>query len=158
MTSEAEMTTENNARQLVVVGVDGSDESVAALKWAASYAVATGATLHAILAWHYPAPVGPGPVGVAPASISDEVRENMARALADTVAAADLGLPVDEIIEYGHPAQALVDASKDADLLVVGSRGHGSFTGMLVGSVSLQCVSQAHCPVVVVRDRPGGGP
>ena len=54
-------------------------------------------------------------------------------------------------IVYGHPAVVLVDASRTADLLVVGNRGHGAFTGMLTGSVSMHCVNNANCPVVVVR-------
>src|ERR1700760_3358120 len=58
----------------VVVGVDGSAESVGALKWAAGYGAATGATITAVLSWHYPAPVGLAPVGVAPKPVSDEVR------------------------------------------------------------------------------------
>ena len=57
---------------------------------------------------------------------------------------------------YGHPAQALIEASNEADLLVVGSHGHGAFTGMLVGSVSIHCVTGAFCPVVVVRGSDGG--
>lgn len=52
---------------------------------------------------------------------------------------------------FGHPAEVLVDESKAADLLVVGSRGHGAITGVLIGSVSIHCVTHAHCPVVVVR-------
>jgi nucleotide-binding universal stress UspA family protein len=145
------MTTEGSAGQVVVVGVDGSDESVAALKWAAAYAAATGATISALMAWHYPAAVGPAPVGVAPEEITDEVRTSMTEALSKAVAEGAPGLEVQQKIRYGHPAQVLVDASADADLLVVGSRGHGAFTGMLVGSVSIHCVTNAHCPVVVVR-------
>ena len=56
-------------------------------------------------------------------------------------------------IVYGHPAQVLLDESGDADLLVVGHRGRGAFTGMLVGSVSTHCVTHASCAVVVVRTR-----
>jgi nucleotide-binding universal stress UspA family protein len=58
---------------------------------------------------------------------------------------------VETRIEYGHPAQVLIDASKEADLIVVGASGHGAFTGMLVGSVSIHCVTGAFCPVTVVR-------
>jgi len=58
---------------------------------------------------------------------------------------------VETRIEYGHQAQVLIDASKEADLIVVGSSGHGTFTGMLVGSVSIHCVTSAFCPVTVVR-------
>jgi nucleotide-binding universal stress UspA family protein len=145
------MTTEGNARKLVVVGVDGSEESVAALRWAGEYAATVGATLRAILAWHYPAAVGPAPVGVAPQVISEEVRQNMAATLAQAVATANPGVPVDQAIAYGHPVQVLVEASKEADLLVVGRRCHAAITGMLVGSVSIHCVTHAHCPVVVVQ-------
>jgi nucleotide-binding universal stress UspA family protein len=137
--------------QLVVAGVDGSDESVAALKWAAAYAAATGARLRAVLAWHYPAAVGPAPVGVAPAAVSDEVRASMAEALAKAIAAGAPGADVEQQIGYGHPAEVLIGQSQEADLLVVGNRGHGKFTGMLVGSVSIHCVTHAYCPVVVVR-------
>jgi nucleotide-binding universal stress UspA family protein len=145
------MTTEDNARKLVVVGVDGSDESVAALRWAGEYAAATGATLRAILAWHYPAAVGPAPVGIAPQVVSDEVRQNMVTALAQAVTRANPGVPVDQIVGYGHPVQLLVEASKEADLLVVGRRGHAAIAGMQLGSVSIHCVTHAHCPVVVVE-------
>ena len=137
--------------QLVVVGVDGSAESVAALKWADAYAAATGARIRVVMAWHYPAAVGPAPVGVAPAAITEEVRQHVTEALDKTVAEAAVGVDVEKQVGYGHPAQVLVDQSAGADLLVVGHRGHGAFTGMLVGSVSVHCVTHAHCPVVVVR-------
>lgn len=137
--------------QLVVIGVDGSPESVAALKWAAAYGAATGARLRAVMAWHYPAPVGIAPVGVAPAAISEEVRQQMTESLAKAVAEAAADAEIEQEVGYGHPAQVLIDQSADADLLVVGSRGHGAFTGMMVGSVSIHCVTHAHCPVVVVR-------
>jgi nucleotide-binding universal stress UspA family protein len=137
--------------QLVVVGVDGSPESVAALKWAAAYGAATGARLRAVMAWHYPAAVGTAPAGVAPAAISAEVRQQMTETLAKAVAEAATDAEIEQEIGYGHPAQVLIDQSADADLLVVGNRGHGAFTGMMVGSVSIHCVTHAHCPVVVVR-------
>jgi nucleotide-binding universal stress UspA family protein len=142
------MTTEP---ELIVVGVDGSPESVGALTWAAGYGKACGARIRALLAWHYPSAVGPGPPGVAPKSITDEVRAEMSEHLANAIAAGAPDAHVEPVIGYGHPAQVLVDASREADLLVVGSRGHGAFTGMLVGSVSLHCVHHAFCPVVVVR-------
>jgi len=145
----------NGGQQLVVVGVDGSTESVAALKWAGGYAAATGARLRAVLAWHYPSAVGPAPVGVAPASISNEVRASMTEHLTTAIAEASLAVDVEQQIGYGHPAEVLVSQSEEADLLVVGNRGHGAFTGMLVGSVSIHCVTHALCPVVVVRGRDG---
>jgi nucleotide-binding universal stress UspA family protein len=142
------MTTE---RELIVVGVDGSPESVAALTWAARYGMASGGRIRALLAWHYPSAVGPSPPGVAPESITDEVRATMTGHLTAAIAAGAPDARVEPVIGYGHPAQVLVESSREADLLVVGSRGHGAFTGMLVGSVSLHCVHHAFCPVVVVR-------
>jgi nucleotide-binding universal stress UspA family protein len=139
-------------RGLVVVGIDGSAQSVAALHWAASYAAATGASVRAVMAWHYPAAAGPAPVGVAPGR--PETEELMRRHLHDAVAQvypAGARAEVDTSIGYGHPAQVLIDESKEADLLVVGASGHGAFTGMLVGSVSIHCVTSAFCPVTVVR-------
>jgi len=151
------MATEGSAEPRVVVGVDGSAESIGALKWAASYAAATGATITAVLSWHYPTAAGPAPVGVAPQAISDEVRANMQEVL-DKALTEVFGTTAPEKVHakiaYGHPSPVLVDESKDADLLVVGNRGHGSFTGMLVGSVSIHCVTNAACPVVVVRSAP----
>jgi nucleotide-binding universal stress UspA family protein len=140
----------------VVVGVDGSAESIDALKWAAGYAAATGATVTALLSWHYPAAVGIAPVGVAPKPVSDEVRAHLEETL-DKALSEVFGTSVPKNVEaklaYGHPAPVLIDESRQADLLVLGHRGHGAFTGMLVGSVSMHCVSNSACPVVVVRGR-----
>jgi nucleotide-binding universal stress UspA family protein len=148
------MAAEHGTTPQVVVGVDGSTESVAALKWAASYATATGGQVRAVMAWHYPSAAGPAPVGVAPESISDEVRHHMAETVSKAVADAELDSELVQVqVAYGHPAEVLVDRSAEADMLVVGSRGHSTFTAMLVGSVSLNCVTHAACPVPVVRSR-----
>jgi nucleotide-binding universal stress UspA family protein len=148
------MATESASVPRVVVGVDGSAESVSALEWAAGYAKATGATVTAVLSWHYPAAVGMAPVGVAPKAVSDEVRAQMQETLDKALTEAFGSAAPDNVhtkIAYGHPAMVLVAESEHADLLVVGHRGHGAFTGMLIGSVSIHCVSSAACPVVVVR-------
>jgi nucleotide-binding universal stress UspA family protein len=146
-----------SGQELVVVGVDGSAESVAALAWAARYASASGARVQALLAWHYPGPVGGPAMDKAPESVEAQTEQQMRATLDEAVAKAVPGQAsgVETSIGYGHPAQVLIDASQDADLLVVGSRGHGSWTGMLVGSVSIHCVTGAHCPVVVVRSGDG---
>lgn len=149
------MTTEGKAES-VVVGVDGSPASTIAMAWAARYAKALGATVRVVMAWHYPAAAGPAPIGVAPAAVTGEVEANKQAELDKAVAAAFGDSPsvqVETKIAYGHPAQVLVDESRDADLLVVGSRGHGGFTGMLLGSVSTHCVTHATCPVTVVRGK-----
>jgi len=148
------MTSETNGQELVVVGVDGSTVSVRALAWAARYATATGARVQALLAWHYPGVVGEAPVGVAPDPVHQQTESREQAILDKAIAEALSGQPgpgAERKIGYGHPAQVLIEASKEADLLVVGSHGHGAFTGMLLGSVSIHCVTGAFCPVVVVR-------
>jgi nucleotide-binding universal stress UspA family protein len=139
----------------VIVGVDGSPESVEALAWAARYAAATGATISAVHAWHYP-PAGPVPAGRPPQAVTEEVRRHMQEAL-DSALTEVYGTAtpdkVDTKVAYGHPAMVLVNESEAADLLVVGNRGHGKFSGMLLGSVSIHCVTTASCPVLVVRGK-----
>jgi nucleotide-binding universal stress UspA family protein len=150
------MATQVGSVPQVVVGVDGSAESIGALKWAAGYAAATGATVTAVLSWHYPAPVGLSPVGVAPKPVTDEVRAHMQEALDKSLTEVYGTSAPDNVqtkLDYGHPAAVLVEESRQADLLVVGHRGHGAFTGMLLGSVSTHCVANSACPVVVVRGR-----
>jgi nucleotide-binding universal stress UspA family protein len=149
------MTSDNDARPVVVVGVDGSDESVAALRWAARYSAAAGASVHAVLVWHYPTAASVPPVGRTPPAVEGEVEEHITATLSEAIAKAapDMpDVPIASEIRYGHPAQVLVEESGQADLLVVGRSGHGAFIGMLVGSVSQHCVAAAECPVVVVRD------
>jgi nucleotide-binding universal stress UspA family protein len=139
----------------VVVGVDGSAESVEALRWAASYAAATAATISAVHAWHYLA-AGPVPASRPPQPITDQVRAQLQETL-DAALTQVFGTTtpeqVDTKVAYGHPAMVLVNEAAGADLLVVGNRGHGAFGGMLLGSVSIHCVTAAPCPVVVVREK-----
>jgi nucleotide-binding universal stress UspA family protein len=142
------------ASELVIVGVDGSAESVEALRWAARYARASGAEVHAVRAWHYPSAVGPGPEGRAPAAVTGQVEQEMQGQLDDALARAfPEGRPdfVQTRLAYGHSADALIRAAEDADLLVVGNKGHGAFAGMVLGSVSMHCVTSARCPVVVIK-------
>ena len=146
------MSGEGGGQELVVVGVDGSDESVAALRWAARYATATGARVRALLAWHYPGAVGGPPIEKAPEAIHEQTDAQMQETLDAAIAkAGQEAAGVEKHTAYGHPAQALIEASNEADLLVVGRHGHGAFSGMLLGSVSIHCVTGAHCPVVVIR-------
>jgi nucleotide-binding universal stress UspA family protein len=153
------MTSADGAGPLVVVGLDGSASSVAALSWAAEYADATGGTVRAVLAWHYPA-AGPAPAGPAPGVVTEEVRQSLQDNLDRAVAKVYSDRPAARLetrMSFGHPAQVLIDESQTADLLVVGQRGRGAFTGMLLGSVSIHCVTNAECPVIVVRGRSGQG-
>lgn len=134
-------------RGRVVVGVDGSASSRAALRWAAAQAALTGASLEAVIAWHSPTSYGfPILSGEDWAEAATTVLDDALRDVLGEGAAA-----VERRILNGHPARMLLDASKDADLLVVGSRGHGGFVGVLLGSISEYVVTHASCPVVVVR-------
>jgi nucleotide-binding universal stress UspA family protein len=134
----------------ILVGIDGSDSSIQALQWAARQAVLTTSSLDVIMTWDLPSSYGwamPFPDGYDP-------EESIRTLLTDTVAELRkefLDVVVTTRVLRGHPAPILVEASKDADLLVVGSRGHGEFTGMLIGSVSEHCAAHAHCPVLVHR-------
>jgi hypothetical protein len=159
------MTSEGNGQELVVVGVDGSAESVRALGWAARYATATGARVQALLGWRYPAAAGQAPVGVAPDPIHAQSRCTSWRSRRGD--RQGLFRPAGRWPRrgwYGHPAQVLI-GPEAADLPVAGSHGHGAFTGMLVGSVSIhahrrvlggrveRCLLSAACLPV-----PGTGP
>ncbi len=136
-----------STRPLVIVGVDGSEYSHAAVAWATDYAKQSGAVLELLIAWHWP------PMYGYPMLIPSFDAEGVARGLVEK-AAAEVSLPPERLrttVLSGPPAQRLVEASTRADLLVVGPRGHGSFSGLLLGSVGAHCVHHAHCPVVVVR-------
>jgi nucleotide-binding universal stress UspA family protein len=151
------MTSGGGARHVVVAGVDGSAESIAALRWASRYAAATGALVRAVHAWQYPATFGE-PTGRTPRSVTAEVEQRMRDELAQAVAQVypdGAEGQVELLLRYGHPVEVLIEESKDADLLVVGHHGHNVFAGMLVGSVSIHCVTSASCPVVVVRAAEG---
>ena len=147
------MTETGSGRQVVVAGIDGSPESVAALSWAGRYAAATGAAVRAVRAWHFPTVAGGPPEGKAPPAVTSEIKQRMRDETGEAIAKANVPAPVqvETEITYGHPVQVLIDESKTANLLVVGHRGHGGFHEMLTGSVAIHCVSHAACPVVVVR-------
>lgn len=135
----------------IVVGVDGSPSSLAALDWAGRQGSLTHEPVLVILTWEWPHDLGwapPLPANFDPAADASHV-------LDEAVGAARAAHPQVEIrgsVTQGRAAATLVEASRGASLLVVGSRGHGGFTGMLLGSVSQHCVTNARCPVVVVRD------
>jgi nucleotide-binding universal stress UspA family protein len=136
-----------------VVGVDGSDTSTAALEWAAALASRIGASVEAVTTWQWPTVVGPAiafPIDYDPAGDA----RGMLASLVDPVAVRYPGVSVTARIVEGHPAETLVAASRHADLLVVGSRGHGAFSGLLLGSVSQHCATHAVSPVLIYRDRP----
>jgi nucleotide-binding universal stress UspA family protein len=145
------MTTPQNQSTTIVVGVDGSEASRDALRWAAQQAALTGAQLRVVMSWYIPTSAYWLPM---PEDIDAEkaTRDILDRTLHETLGDTPT-ISVSTVVAEGHPAPVLIDQSQDADLLVVGSRGHGEFTGMLLGSVSEHCVSHAGCPVVVVRPK-----
>jgi nucleotide-binding universal stress UspA family protein len=140
-----------DAQGRIVVGVDGSEASIDAVRWALQQAQLTGSSLEVLTSWHFPNQYAEW--------VADEIDwDARARALLeDTLTAAHIekDMQVTRTARPGHPAAVLTDASTSADLLVVGSRGHDGFAGMLLGSVSSHVAAHAHCPVVVVRHRDG---
>jgi nucleotide-binding universal stress UspA family protein len=142
------------ANDTIIVGVDGSAPSVQALRWAGRQAELTGARMVAVMAWELPGAFGWAGVPGLPEDL--DMEEPAAQALAEAVAAA---LPparaetVEQVVVLGNAAQAILDRAdeEDADLIVVGVRGHGTFRATLLGSVSHSVTVHADCPVVVVR-------
>ena len=135
----------------IVVGVDGSVPSKAALAWAIRQARLTGAVVDAVIAWEFPPTYG-YPMPATPAADFEAIAAEVA---ADTIAEISaIAGPVkirSKVVE-GNAAQVLLSESAGADLLVVGNRGHGGFAEALLGSVGQHCVHHATCPVVVIRD------
>ncbi|UYQ63369.1 universal stress protein [Streptomyces peucetius] len=138
----------------IVVGVDGSEPSIRALRWAVRQAGLTGDSLEAVISWEYPAAgwttlVAATPADFDPQKLAAQVLdETLEQTLGDEAAA------VTRTVLIGNPAQALMDRSEGASLLVVGDRGYSGFKATLLGSVGLHLTQHAPCPVVVVR----GGP
>jgi len=139
----------------IVVGVDRSEGSDRALEWALQEAAVQGDHVLLLHAWQFPA------VGVANYAGDtlpvfgrgdlEQLAVDVLDAAMHTAATLAPDVKVELELAKGHPAASLIDASRRARLLVVGSRGHGGFAGMLMGSVSSACAHHAHCPVVIVR-------
>jgi nucleotide-binding universal stress UspA family protein len=134
----------------IVVGVDGSDESKQALRWAAQQAGYTGASLDVVTAWQLPLGFG-WPAGFPEDYNPEEDALHVLDAVIEEVLGASPKVEIRKQVEEGQAASALLRLSEGASALVVGSRGRGGFTGMLLGSTSSQCVQHAKCPVVVIR-------
>ena len=148
---------------MIVVGVDGSGGSRGALQWAIAEARLRDAPLRAVHAWTYIQPTIPSLVGYPYSAESvdftiDDRRQaamqTLERATSDDFGAMQ-DIEIERLLGEGSAAQVLIDAVDDDDLLVVGSRGHGGFTSLLLGSVSQQCAQHAPCPVVIVREATG---
>ena len=140
----------------IVVGVDGSSGSMAALRWAVQEAELRGVAVHAVMAWEQLGTIGSANVWGPGMDPSFDTQKILAAGAADKAArlSEEAGRGHDvpmtwEAVE-GHPAFALTRVAENSELLVVGSRGHGGFVGALLGSVSQHVVAHARCPVVVV--------
>lgn len=138
----------------IVVGIDGSGPARTALFWAAAEARRWGRNLLVVHTYQYPT-VAAG-FGVAPdladPGIVHEAAVQLARDEIASVLGPHTGLRVDLEVVCGSPAAVLVELSKEAEVLVVGSRGRGGFTGLLLGSVSQQAAQHSRCPVVIIRE------
>jgi nucleotide-binding universal stress UspA family protein len=138
--------------QRIVVGVDGSRNSVAALEWAANWADATGAYLRAVSVWRVP------PMVVPPAHLgvgwpkAGQPHDDAQRELDACVLASDLprNVRVETHVREGEAARILLEESERSGLLVVGARGHGGFLGLLLGSVATAVLHHSACPVAVI--------
>lgn len=134
----------------MVVGVDGSASSRAAVRWAVRYAELLGALVDAVGVIEVPLNYGWSAPVVDTSLDEQTARRNFTQEL-DSVFDGNRPVQVRESLVRGNPAEALVEAARGAEVLVVGSRGHGTFARALLGSVSQRCALHASCPVVIVR-------
>jgi nucleotide-binding universal stress UspA family protein len=139
----------------IVVGIDGSEQSQLALRWAAYLARISGSTVEAVTAWQ-PMIIesATGGFGYMTTRIDWDPATDMEKVLVDTldrVFGANRPADLQVTVQEGHPTKVLLDAGRGARMLVLGSRGHGGFAGLLLGSVSSACAQHATCPVVVVH-------
>jgi nucleotide-binding universal stress UspA family protein len=142
----------------IVVGIDGSEAAKNALRWALEEARLRSAEIVAMHAWEAPPAMpepGPAPgfdlVGILPEV--EEAGERLVKAVVEEVVGDDSDVTVEPVAIQGPAASVLVEAARDADMLVVGSRGHGGFTALLLGSVSQQLAHHAPCPLLIHREQ-----
>ncbi|MEV0628964.1 universal stress protein [Nonomuraea wenchangensis] len=141
----------------VVVGDDGSEQAAAAVAYGIEQARARRVTLHLVCAWQSPVY---SPYAAAFDTLTQEGYEYLTRAAAERAAAwreSDPDVRITDAQVHGHPVNALIEAGRAADLVVVGSRGRGGFASALLGSVGHAVLHRLTCPVAVVRPRPGDG-
>lgn len=132
----------------IVAGVDGSPSSVVALRYAATLAHALGAPLEVVTAWTSPPLVPRLAIEWSP---DQEARELLDASIYEAFG-DDPPAGITSAVLPGSPARSLIELSARCAMLVLGTRGHGGFVGLLLGSVSAACVAHAHCPVLIVRD------
>jgi nucleotide-binding universal stress UspA family protein len=142
--------TEHRGR--IIVGVDGSPASLGALEWAVHQGELTGAVVEAVTSWQFPATYGGYPIAAAATDLQADAQLVQDNAVKEAL--GDEATSVLRRVAQGHPVRVLLDVAAGADMLVVGSRGHGGFTGLLLGSVSEHVVARAPCAVVVIKSAP----
>lgn len=145
-----------DSRPRFVVGVDGSEQCVEALRWAAEHAPHVDGEIHAVTGWEVPGSIFVVPMHTE-ADYSREAEQVLETAVAKAFG-ADPPAPVVKHLVAMHPAQALIEAARGAEMLVIGSNGrglkhhlHGNLPGAHLGSVASYCVHHAPCPVVIIR-------
>lgn len=147
------MSDEQTNSHHAVVGYDGSGNSVAALNWAFDYVQRLGGgSVKVVLSWNY-APAAMSGYGLGaflpPADSMQTATESSLNEALEGISPPE-GVTMTTVVREGPAVQVLIDESKDAELLVVGKRGHGGFLGLLIGSVATQVANHATCPVVIV--------
>jgi nucleotide-binding universal stress UspA family protein len=140
--------TGTSAERRVVVGVDGSQPSRHALQWARFMAHVLNATIDAVTVWDITSIMASE--WVDDWNPEEEAATGLHKTLAEVFGSQPMP-PIREIVRRGSAASELVQASQGAQLLVLGSRGHGGFTGLLLGSVTTTCTAHAHCPVLIIH-------
>ena len=149
------MTTENqwtSTSDRVVVGVDGSHASLEALEWALRYASLNHSNVDVVAAWDWHVNVSLAPI--APGFAPERSAARMLDCVIRRKRAEHPDLRIYGRVVQGKAASVLEDASKGAALLVIATRGHGEFIGLLLDSVGEHCVTHARCPVLVYRNEP----
>ena len=131
----------------VVVGIDGSEDSDAALRWALAQAEAHDGEVIAVFAWQMPWVSNPATFDRA--ELEQDGKDFLIQRV--SLVAPSPPVPLTPLVAEGDAAEALVVASRDADLLVIGARGRSTFLGVALGGVSLRCSVAARCPVTLVK-------
>jgi len=146
----------------ILVGVDGSLQSLQALRYAKRIAESMSIPLKVVSVWHYRATgFGLPPIGMVPVPLDGQPEAEAEQAVADavfSVLSGTSGVPFETAVLEGEAAAVLIRESRSSEMLVVGSRGLGGVSGMLLGSVSAPCAQHAHCPVLVVHPVPPVSP
>lgn len=144
------LSSEHEDSPRVVVAVDGSSGSLTALRFALTEAQLRGAELQAVCVWSLPDTYGSAIVFPDDVDFEAEARRTLDEAIAEVTSDGDRDVHVTPLVMQGYAVNALLDAAAGANLLVVGSRGRGGFTGLLLGSVSQQLAHHTRCPIVIV--------